>query len=49
MDPYILTILKQAAVLGLAAGAAVALIYGLVQYSKLQYALTLNMTPPQVQ
>jgi hypothetical protein len=49
MDPYVLTIMKQAAVLGLAVGAIVALAYGFIQYSKLQYALTLNMAPPQVQ
>lgn len=49
MDPYVLTIIKQAALLGLAIGAIVALACGYIQYNKLQYALTLNMTPPQVQ
>jgi hypothetical protein len=48
MDPFVATIIKQAAVLGLAAGVLVALVYGLSQYSKLQYALTLTITPPQV-
>lgn len=48
MDPFVATIIKQAAVLGLAAGVIVALAYGYIQYSKLQYALTLNITPPQV-
>jgi hypothetical protein len=48
MDPFVSTIIKQAAVLGLAAGVLVALVYGLSQYSKLQYALTLTITPPQV-
>jgi hypothetical protein len=49
MDPYVATIVKQAAAWGLAAGLVVALAYGLYSYSKLQYALTLNMMPPQVQ
>jgi hypothetical protein len=48
MDPYVSTIIKQAAVFGLAAGILVALAYGFIQYSKLQHALTLNVTPPQV-
>ena len=48
MDPYLSTILKQAAVLGLAVGVMVALAYGLIQYSKLQYALSLNMLPGQL-
>lgn len=48
MDPYLATIIRQAAVLGVAVGVLVALAYGVYQYSRLQYALTLNMTPPQV-
>lgn len=48
MDPYLATIIKQAAVLGVAVGILVALAYGLVQYSKLQYAMTLNMVPGQL-
>lgn len=52
MDPYLSTIVKQSAVIAgtfLVAGLVVAAIYGMVQYSKLQYALTLNMAPPQIQ
>lgn len=49
MDPYVLTLVKRGLVLGLAAGALVALGYLIVQYPKLQYAMTLNMIPPQVQ
>ena len=48
MDPFVSTIIKQAAVLGIAVGILAALAYGLIQYSRLQYALTLNMVPPQV-
>jgi len=48
VDPYLATIIKQAAVLGVAVGILVALAYGLVQYSKLQYAMTLNMVPGQL-
>lgn len=48
MDPFVLTIIKQAAVIGAAAGLLVALAYGFIQYAKLQHALTLNMAPPQV-
>jgi len=48
MDPYVSTIIKQAAAFGLAVGAVIALIYGYVQYSKYQYALTLNMVPGQL-
>jgi hypothetical protein len=46
MDPFVSTIIKRAAALGAAVGFLAALVYGLVQYSKLQYAMTLNMTPP---
>lgn len=49
MDPYVATLLRQAAVLGLAVGLVAAAIYFAVQYPKLQYALTLNMRPSQVQ
>ena len=49
MDPFVSTLAKQAAAWGLAAGVVVALVYFATQYPKLQYALTLNMTPPQVQ
>ena len=48
MDPYVSTLLKQGAALGLAVGAAVALVYFAMQYSKLQYALSLNMLPGQL-
>lgn len=48
MDPYLSTIIKQAVVLGAAIGIAVALVYGLMQYSKLQYTLSLNMLPGQL-
>lgn len=48
MDPFVSTIIKQAAVLGLAIGLAVALAYGFIQYAKLQHAMTLNVTPPQL-
>lgn len=48
MDPFVLTIIKQAALAGVAIGAVVALVYGFVQYSKLQHALTLNMLPGQL-
>jgi hypothetical protein len=39
MDRYLSTIVKQSAVLGAAIGIVLALVYGLMQYSKLQYAL----------
>jgi hypothetical protein len=48
MDPFVLTIVKQAAALGAAFGFLVALAYGLIKYSSLQYALTLNMVPSQL-
>lgn len=48
MDPFVSTIIRQAALAGLAVGAAVALIYGFVQYAKLQHALALNIVPPQL-
>jgi hypothetical protein len=52
MDPFVSTIAKQSAVIAgafLIAGLVVAAAYGIVQYSKLQYALMLNMAPSQVQ
>ncbi len=45
MDPYVRMVWQRAAIIGLTAGAAVALLYGLVQLAQLQHALTLNMTP----
>lgn len=45
MDPYVRMIWQRAAVLGLAAGALVALLYGLIQCGQLRHALTLNMVP----
>lgn len=46
MDPYVRMIWQRAAILGLAAGALVALLYGLSQLAELRHALTLNMAPP---
>lgn len=46
MDPYVRMIWQRAAILGLAAGAIVALLYGLAQVAQLRHALTLNMAPP---
>jgi hypothetical protein len=51
MDPYVATIVKECAMIAgafLAAGLLVALVYGLAQYSSLQYTKTLNMVPPQL-
>ncbi len=48
MDPYVLTIVKQSLVLGAAIGIMAALIYGMVQYSKLRYAVSLNMITSQL-
>jgi hypothetical protein len=51
MDPFVATIVKQSAlILGAfaVAGVIIAAIYGLNQYGKLQYAMTLNMAPPQI-
>jgi hypothetical protein len=45
MDPYVRMVWKRAAIIGLAAGALVALLYGLVQLAQLRHALTLNMAP----
>lgn len=49
MDPFVSTIVKQAALFGFAIGVLVALAYASIQYVKLQHALTLNITPRQVQ
>jgi hypothetical protein len=49
LDPFVKTIVTQSGliVLGfLAVGAAIAMIYGVAQYGKLQYALTLDLIPP---
>jgi hypothetical protein len=49
VDPYVATIIKQSAAIAgafLTAGLLVAALYGLWQYSRLQYAMTLNMAPP---
>ena len=51
MDPYIATIVKECAVIAgsfVVAGLLVAFVYGLVRYSKLQYAMTLNSLSPQL-
>jgi hypothetical protein len=48
MNPYVSTIVKHSLALGAAIGFVAALIYGMVQHSKLQYALTLNMIPGQL-
>ena len=48
VDPYVSTIIRQAAAWGLAVGIIAGLAYFACQYPKLQYALTLNRTPPQV-
>lgn len=52
MDPYIVTILKEAGLLLLgfaAAGLAVAMAYGLYRYADLKHAMTLTMVPPQIE
>ena len=48
MNPYFSTIVKQSLALGAAIGIVAALVYGMVQYSKLRYALSLNMLPGQL-
>ena len=48
VDPFVSTIIKQAVAAGIAVGLLVALAYGLVQYSKLQYAISLNTLPGQL-
>lgn len=48
MDPFVSTIVKQPIALGLAAGFVVGLGYFLVQCSKLQHAMSLNMLPGQL-
>jgi hypothetical protein len=49
MDPFVSTITKQGMVLGAVAFLLVAGAYILLQYSRLQYAMSLNMTPPPLQ
>jgi hypothetical protein len=51
IDPYFVTILKEAGLLLLgftAAGLVVAMIYGLYRYADLKHAMTLAMVPPQI-
>jgi hypothetical protein len=48
MDPYLSTLLKQAAVLGIALGLVAAVLYAAVHYPKLQHAMSLNMIPGQL-
>jgi len=51
MDPFVATIARKSAVIVggfLLAGIAVALIYGMTQYSNLRYAMKLNMVPGQL-
>jgi hypothetical protein len=51
MDPFVSTIIKQSALIAggfLLVGLAVAALYGLSQYAKLQHAMTLNMAPGQL-
>ena len=49
MDPFVSTILRQSLALGAAIGiGAAGLVYGLMRYSKLQYALSLNMLSGQL-
>jgi len=48
MDPFVSTIIKQGMVLGAVAFLLVAGVYILVQYSRLQYAMSLNMVPPSL-
>jgi hypothetical protein len=51
MDPFVATIVKQAAVLAAgiaAAGLLAALIFGLCKYAQLQHAMTLNIVPPSL-
>ena len=45
MDPFVRMIWQRAAIIGLAAGAVVALLYGAGQLAQLRHALTLNMAP----
>lgn len=51
MDPFVTTIVKKSALIAggfLMAGIMVALIYGMAQYSNLQYTMTLKMVPGQL-
>jgi len=49
MNPYVATIIKECAVIAstfVVAGLLVACVYGLARYSKLQYAMKLNLLQP---
>jgi hypothetical protein len=51
MDPFVATIFKKSAFIAggfLLAGIVVALVYGMTQYSNLQYAMTLKIVPGQL-
>jgi hypothetical protein len=48
MDPFVSTLARQAALLGLAAGIVVAVVFFAIQYPKLQHAMSLNMIPGQL-
>ena len=48
MDPFVSAIVRQSVALGIAVGLLVALGYGLMQYAKLQRAITLNIVPPEM-
>jgi len=51
MNPYVATIIRECAAIVstfVMAGLLVAFVYGLVRYSKLQYAMTLNPLPPSL-
>lgn len=48
MDPFVSTLAKQGAVLGLAVGILVGAVFFAVQYSNLQHAMSLNMLPGQL-
>jgi hypothetical protein len=51
MDPYVRTIVVKSRLIALsclAIGAVVAVLYEATQYSKLPYAMALNMAPPQL-
>ena len=45
MDPFVRMVWQRAAIIGLTAGAVVAMLYGLGQLAQLRHALTLNMAP----
>ena len=45
MDPFVATIVKQAFLVGLGAGALAFAIFYMVKMASLQHALTLNLMP----